>query len=232
MRFTCHASGSSGNLYTVESNGSRLMIECGLPIQKISKKLDYSLQGIEACLVSHGHQDHCKAWREIAKSGIDIYMTQGTKDALKAEGHRIKVVQPLVPFSISSFKIKAFDTQHDTEGSAGYLVQDNEGKTLVYLTDSYYSRYVFKGLNIIAVECNYSEDLLEENLKNGTTDRHLYARVKRSHFGLQHVKQFLLANDLSKVEEIFLLHLSSRNADEEVIRNEIMRATGKQITIC
>ncbi|GAG66382.1 unnamed protein product [marine sediment metagenome] len=64
MKFQCYASGSSGNLYTVKNVSTTLLIECGMPYTKINSLLDYTLHSVDSCLVSHYHQDHCKAHKE------------------------------------------------------------------------------------------------------------------------------------------------------------------------
>jgi hypothetical protein len=38
-------------------------------------------------------------------------------------------------------------------------------------------------------------------------------------------------NDLSKLQEIWLLHLSDSNSNEQLIRDEIAKVTGKMIHI-
>ena len=48
---------------------------------------------------------------------------------------------------------------------------------------------------------------------------------------LKTVKDFLSANDLSKVIEIHLIHLSSANSDAERFRKEIQAITGKPVYI-
>jgi hypothetical protein len=48
---------------------------------------------------------------------------------------------------------------------------------------------------------------------------------------LQTVKGFLQANDLSRVQEIHLLHLSAANSDGVLFKREIQKTTGKPVTI-
>jgi len=233
MNFKCYASGSAGNLYTVSNDTTKLMIECGVPYKKIESLLNYDLHSIDGCLVSHMHQDHCKAHREIAKAGIDLYMSEETRAAIGAQGHRIHTVKAKTMFRIKDFTILPFETEHDTDGSVGFVIKDNtDCDKMLYLTDSYYCKYRFNDLNMIAIECNYSEELSNENVQDGTVSKYLSNRIQRSHFSLTHLKEFLLANDLSEVRQIYLLHLSNTNADEELIKKEIMQTTGKMVTVC
>ena len=75
----------------------------------------------------------------------------------------------------------------------------------MFITDSYYCKYKFQGLNIIMIECNYAPDILKANVEAGKVPVAMKNRLLHSHFSLDNVKEFLKANDLSKVSEIHLL---------------------------
>jgi len=92
-------------------------------------------------------------------------------------------------------------------------------------------RYKFPGLTHIMIECNYAEDILEANIASGAIDPVLKHRLVRSHFSLEGVKEFLKANDLSQVKEVWLLHLSDGNSDAGRFKREIQELTGKEVYI-
>lgn len=46
-------SGSSGNAYILESNGEKLLIELGVAWKDILKSLNYKIDDVAGCLVSH-----------------------------------------------------------------------------------------------------------------------------------------------------------------------------------
>ena len=117
-----------------------------------------------------------------------------------------------------------FDIQHDAVEPLGYLIANKDGEKLLFITDSYFSRYRFKGLNIIAIECNYSLETLSPDLPEIVQDR-----LFKSHFSLENVIKFLKANDLSKVKEIILIHMSDGNSDEKMFKEKIQALTGKMV---
>ena len=102
---------------------------------------------------------------------------------------------------------------------------------MLFATDTYFIRYRFNGLNIIAVECNYSEEILKQNIIDGIVPVAMKKRLMQSHFSFENYKEFLKANDLSNVKEIWLLHMSSRNSDAERFKKEIRELTGKPVYI-
>ena len=57
-------------------------------------------------------------------------------------------------------------------------------------------------------------------------------RLFRSHMSLEHLKDMLNANDLSNLQQIFLLHLSNNNSDEQQMKTEIERLTGVEVYVC
>jgi phosphoribosyl 1,2-cyclic phosphodiesterase len=227
------ASSSAGNCYRISDGRTALLLEAGITIQKIKQGLDYKLSDIDGCLISHSHADHCKAAQDIMLSGIDVYATWETFNAAHLGGHRSNVVDIHKQFTINTFAIKAFETQHDCPGSVGYLIYSTATREkLVFITDSYYVRYVFSGLTHIMVECNYAVDILQTNVSNGSLPEAQRARLVKSHFSLEHVKQFLGANDLRQVQEIYLIHLSAGNSDAARFKREIQAVTGKRVIVC
>ncbi|MNP81687.1 hypothetical protein D3C76_1801220 [compost metagenome] len=56
-------------------------------------------------------------------------------------------------------------------------------------------------------------------------------RLIKSHFSLENVKEFLKANDLSKVRNLMLIHLSSSNSNAKTFKSDIERFTGVPVYI-
>jgi len=225
-------SGSKGNCYWVSDGATPLLLECGISINEIRRKLDFRLTEVAGALVSHEHLDHAKAVKEVLKAGVRVYTSPGTIEALGLENHRLRAVKSKDTFRVGTWTIRAFETQHDAQEPLGFLLKSNvTGERLLYATDTYYIRYRFPRLNYIMVECNYAMDILEENVRRGSVPEVLKKRLLTSHFSLDNVKEFLKANDLSQVREIWLLHLSDGNSDAERFKKEIMEVVGRPVYI-
>ena len=224
------SSGSSGNCYKITDGKTSLLLECGLPIQKIKQGLFHRLFDVAACLVSHEYQDHCKAVHDIMKAGINVYMSQGTKRVLKLEGHRAKVINSQT--SIGTFEVLPFETRHDAEEPRGFLIQSRfTGERCLYATDTYYLPNKFNGLTQIMLEINYSMELLKQNIESGLVNPKLKDRLLQSHMSLENAVEFFKSNDMSRVKEVIVLHMSQGNADEELIKRTIQELIGRQIRI-
>ena len=230
------ASGSSGNAYYISDSKTNLLIEAGIPIAKIKKALSYKLSSVNACIISHLHLDHCKAASGILKAGIPIFLPRETAISLNLSGHSINIIKAGRQFRIGSWTVLPFDTVHDSEElpckeSLGFLLQSGKDKIL-YLTDSAYCAYRFKGLTAIMIESNYQEELLQQNIEEGTVGYSLKARLLKTHLSLSNVIEFLKANDLSATREIYLMHLSSRNANPQQMKKVVEAEFGKPVFIC
>lgn len=225
------ASGSWGNCYCVSDGKTPLLLECGIGVQRIRRGLNFKLSSIAGVLISHEHNDHCKAVLDVMWAGIDCYMSQGTAGALDVDGHRLKVVRAREQFKLGSWTVLPFDTQHDAAEPLGFLLASTNGGKLLFATDTYYVRYKFTGLSHVMLECNYAADILQANVDTGLVPVALKNRLLQSHFSLENVKEFLKANDLSRVREIWLLHLSDDNSDADRFKREIIELTGKPVYV-
>ncbi len=226
------ASGSAGNCYCVSDGSTSLLLECGISVKQIRRGLGFGLTNVAACLVSHEHQDHAKAVADVLRAGVEVYTSPGTIKALGLEHHRLRPVRAKETFKVGTWTVRAFETQHDAQEPLGFLLHSRtNNERLLYATDTYYIRYKFPGLTHIMVECNYAADILEANVKRGSVPEVLKKRLLTSHFSLDNVKEFLKANDLSQVREIWLLHLSDGNSDAERFKREVQALTGRPVYI-
>jgi len=223
MELKVLGSGSSGNCYLLQGEKETLIIECGLPYKTILKELDFNLNNVVGCLVSHEHKDHSKAIQDLIKNGINVYSSKGTFEAIGIEGRRAKLIESENAIKISEFIMLPFETQHDAVEPLGFLITHKEMGTLLFATDTYYLKYKFSGLNHILIECNYSSEILQEK----ELPKSLKTRIVKSHFELENVKDFLRATDLKEVKEIVLIHLSDGNSNSAEFKTDIEKLTGK-----
>lgn len=78
MRFQAIASSSHGNAYLVEDCQTRILLECGLALRTLQKKLGFSLMELDGVLLTHEHKDHSRCACELVNSGQTVYMSAGT----------------------------------------------------------------------------------------------------------------------------------------------------------
>jgi len=227
INFRSYFSSSAGNLCTCSDGDTEIIIDLGVTFKRAQKALSFRMSGYSAAFGLHLHADHCRGIPEAIKKGMDCYVLPETADHLKISGRRVKIIEPFKQIKIGGFKILPFPLEHDVP-NVGLLIESRRGGKLVYINDTNYCRYKFRGLNVIAVGCNYAADIL---MASSLPSAHK-KRVMRSHFSLENVKEFLKANDLSRCREIHLLHLSAGNSDAGRFKREIEQLTGVPVKVC
>ena len=232
MNLKIISTGSKGNAYILSNENEALLIECGVNIKDIKKALNFDLSKVVGCIVTHEHFDHSKAIFDITKCGINVHASFGTlKKRFIADLPRAKTIKSKESFTIGNFKIMPFDVKHDAAEPLGFLIEHPDCGKVLFLTDTYYCSYKFPGLNNIIIEANYSKEIIDRKFGPESGREFLRNRILQSHFSLAHCKEMLAANDLSKVNNIVLIHLSDSNSDEIQFQKEVAELTGKNVTV-
>ena len=230
MRFEALASSSAGNAYVVSDQETRILLECGVSHSKLQKLSGFKLSEFQACLVSHEHKDHAKSVQELLSRGMEVYMSQGTAEALETEG--VSTVESMEQFNVGSLDIVPFATFHDAREPLGFLIKSRvDGDVLAFATDTVNLRYKFPGLNILAIEANYDKAILERCEKMPEKVRY---RITNSHMEIDTLCDYLRTLDLTHCREVHLLHLSDATSHEGHFINKVARAVPPwvEVTAC
>lgn len=172
--------------------------------------------------------DHAGYIQQALDNGSNCYVSSETKEEMNLDHHRLHLYKEMEVFYVGGFKILPFNVFHDVKTHGFLLFHKDCGHTL-FVTDTYYIPTTFDNLQNIIVEANYCEKIINEKLKKDK--KFLRDRVLRSHLSLDTCKKFLLANDLSKVNNIVLIHLSDSNSNAVQFQKEIYDATLKNVTV-
>ena len=224
MELKVLGSSSSGNCYILDNGNEALIIEAGIRFLDVKKALGFQIRKVVGCLVTHQHNDHAKYIKGMADCGF--YVLALPEEAKGVSGSRVKALELGKGYKFGNFKVAPFSACHDVP-CVGYLIDHPETGRIMFLTDSCMCEYVFPGLNHVMIECNYSDRKLIESINAGRTLPSQRNRLLTSHMEMETCKEILMANDLSNVSNILLLHLSENNGDEPVLISEIQRVTGK-----
>lgn len=218
-------SSSAGNAYIIEGKDASLMIEAGLPFKHVKRALNWDISKVQGCLISHEHGDHSAFASEVMMSGITVYACKDVLSLTNKSAFFGKELQPLKGYLIGDFKVYVFPVAHDVK-CYGFVIEHWEMGRLLFVTDTMMLEYTFHGLNHILLEANYSDRILLDNIQRGVEPEAMKNRLLKSHMELGTAIGILRANDLSKVSEITLIHLSSLNSDSGEFKKAIERETG------
>jgi phosphoribosyl 1,2-cyclic phosphodiesterase len=232
MKLTVLNSNSQGNCYILQNDQEALIIEAGVAITQVKKALDFNIEKVAGCLVSHSHNDHSGHIVNYAKAGIKVISSSSVFESkdIGLYKYNTRTIIPGKGYVIGNFKVYVFELFHDVP-NLGFLINHKETGLIAFITDTWLCEYTFPGINHFLIECNYAKDILETNVDNGVTHPAMRKRLIRSHMELDTCRRTLLANDLSQVLNIVLIHLSDTNSDETRFQAEISAATGKNVMV-
>lgn len=219
------ASSSKGNCYALKCGASVLLLEAGIPVSRLRKKLQAGLSHVVACLVTHEHGDHAGYVKQFWEAGINVMATRGTLSSIRYG----TVIPEGTEYFLDGWYIKTFKTKHDAVDPIGYDIEAPDGTRVIFATDTYLLPYKFHDVNIWMLECNYDIVLLKENIEAGEVDETQAKRILESHMSVDHVCEFLLHQDLRKTQAIYLLHGSGRNLNVPQACSRVRAATGKPV---
>lgn len=232
MKLRIIGTGSKGNAYVLENEHEALLIEAGVNIKEIKQALYFDYSKVVGCIITHEHLDHCKSANDLMRLGIDVYT--GAKTHQKINGdviHRAMPIASRETIKLGNFKIMAFDVKHDAVEPLGFLIEHPDCGKVLFLTDTYYCKYTFPGLNNIIIEANYSKEIIDKKYGPDSDKEFLRNRILKSHFSLANCKDMLKANDLRQVNNIVLIHLSDSNSDEKQFQKEVYELTYKNVHV-
>lgn len=230
MRFMSLASSSHGNAYIISDKETRILLECGLSRKKLQTLAGFTLSTFSACLVSHEHKDHSGCVADLIAAGIPVYMSQGTADALELE--TVETIRHGEQFTVGSIDIVPFATFHDAAEPLGFLFKSRgDGDVLAFATDTVNLAYRFPGVNILAIEANYDQEILARSERIPDKTRH---RITNSHMEIGTLCRYLRGLDLTACREVYLLHLSDAMSHEWQFINQVRRCVpaGVQVAAC
>lgn len=231
MRLNVIGSSSIGNCYLLEdSNGEKLMIECGMTYSDIKKGSHYDLSNLSGVLVSHSHKDHSKAAFNLAQSGHKIYMSEGCRNnTLEKETYwfyAVNIIKSEETYQVGSFSVMPFGVVHDAEETLNFLIHHNETGTICFITDTAHVPYRFENISTWMIEANYSSSMLQEMIDSGRIKYNEVSRVTKNHMSLEMATEVVRVHGTDKLKNVVIIHMSDRNSYEDYFKQYFSERTG------
>lgn len=227
MQLIILGSSSKGNCYLLKSASEILIIEAGIKLSEVKKAVDFDMSKIVGCIVSHQHGDHAGNVYDFLSNGIHVL---AISEVFGVGSNAFKsVIFPNKGYKLGSFKIYCFSVSHDVP-CLGFTIEHPESGKILFLTDAMSCDYSFDNLSHVLIEANYSDHILNSNIKAGKVPQSMRPRLLSTHMEIETTKQVLRNQDLTYVKNIVLIHLSDGNSNEKQFVNEIQALTGKPTT--
>lgn len=255
LRYKNLSSGSTGNATLVEATGgvvantSRLLVDCGLGLQRLMAALDLAgvrPSHINAIFITHEHGDHLGCVVQFAsRYSIPVWASSGTHAALKDMRLRqkarlpeqtklapdfddlVRIAQDTCPVELGELQFNPFTVPHDAREPLQLSCTDGHSK-LGILTDlGHGSRHVLEQLahcHALLLECNHDTKMLA----NSSYPPFLKSRVGGDfgHLSNTAAAEILAVLQHDGLRHVAAAHLSQQNNKAELAQNSLSSVLG------
>ncbi|HKO57135.1 MAG TPA: MBL fold metallo-hydrolase [Thermoanaerobaculia bacterium] len=235
-------SGSAGNSYYFESDGTSILVDAGFGPRETKKRLEgvgRDIEQLKGIVLTHEHYDHIRGAEKIArKYGIPIYLTRGTLDAsaIDREETPLVVFENNSTFTIGELAVHARRIVHDAADPACFVIEGRDGTRVGIASDlGHVDDPVLEHLQKcdgLFFEANHDLDML----RMGTYPWSLKRRIM-SRFGhLSNDDSMLAVQRMigAELQTLCLIHLSQKNNHESIVRDmaaRLLSRTGAQLEL-
>lgn len=225
MKLITINSNSAGNAYALDSGKEILLLEAGCKMADVKRAIDFRLQDVVGCCVSHSHGDHSKYATEYAKFGVKVYCNQDVIDKKQFPYERCQQISAGKSYHISSFSVTPFDIAHDVP-CLGFLIHHPDLGIMMFVTDTYKIPLYVSRVNHYLIEANYSDAILKDNVWKGKIDKVQADRIMLAHMSLDYTVKYLMECKAEQANTITLCHLSERNSDPDSFKRTVESSLG------
>ena len=170
MKICSIASGSKGNCSIIQTDGTCVLVDCGLPVREVEARLKSSgflPERVEAIFLTHEHVDHvsgvvafCSKYGTLLFLHKKVfyrfsYMFEKIKDKIR--------IFDFTDFYFQDLTVSPFELSHDSECCTGFSFY-NIGKKVSFATDTGYisaeSLQKMEQSDIVFLESNHDSHML------------------------------------------------------------------------
>jgi phosphoribosyl 1,2-cyclic phosphodiesterase len=210
LRLSVLSSGSSGNATYIESEGSGLLVDAGLPCRRIEgllARIGRSMRDVGAVLLTHGHADHTSGVRSLAREcGVEILAAPGVGESLGATAFEAGEA-----FEVGDLVATFFEVPHDSS-TYGLRLSDGESDVAMATDLGEAGPEVLRrmrGAEAVVLEANHDLDWL----RRGPYSARLKRRISSTngHLSNRQAAEVALALAPHGLKDLVLAHLSKKN---------------------
>lgn len=239
IRVNVLASGSKGNCTAVTTNAEIILLDVGVNFGTLQRALNF--KNPISVFLTHEHSDHVNksTLAELLKRGVEVYMTEGTAQALKLKPrHNLKIFEPL---GVGYFEqdilndeitVYADKVAHDAAEPVGFWVEapvdayGNRSGVVAYVTDTDEVPYEILP-QIMIIEANHDT----ETLLAADIDAHQKQRILHNHLSIEKVAKYFKNADKEFLQEVHLIHISKRHGNAEKFRQIVQEIVGDNVKV-
>lgn len=225
-------SGSSGNSSLVQTDTTKILIDCGESAKKIVNSLleiNVNIENINAILITHEHIDHVKSLGTLSKKyNIPVYTNLETLNAMPEQKNKININNIHFfdfsnDFYIGDLKIHPFHIPHDAANPCGFNIYNNRKKISIATDIGHITPEIITNLEhstFLLLESNYDPNIL----KCSQYPYHLKERIAGPYGHLSNSSAGQTISHLlnTGLKNVMLGHLSKENNFPELAYKTVM----------
>jgi phosphoribosyl 1,2-cyclic phosphodiesterase len=224
MRINPLASGSSGNSFLVQCNGSAVLVDAGLSAKQLCLRLETigvdpkSLKGI---LVSHGHSDHVKGVGVLSrKYKLPVWMNKSTWAVVKGSVgsvHRLEIFETGKVFCAAGFKVHPFSVPHDCADPVGFRLSMGSARLGIATdlgTATGLVATLLTGVQVVVLESNHDPQMLMDGPYPWELKQRVRGRL--GHLSNPDSAKLLQRIFSDELQTVILAHMSETNNRAEL----------------
>jgi len=224
MRINPLASGSSGNSFLVQCNGSAVLVDAGLSAKQLCLRLETigvdpkSLRGI---LVSHGHSDHVKGVGVLSrKYKLPVWMNKSTWAVVKGgvgSVHRLEIFETGKVFCAAGFKVHPFSVPHDCADPVGFRLSMGSARLGIATdlgTATGLIATLLTGVQVVVLESNHDPQMLMDGPYPWELKQRVRGRL--GHLSNPDSARLLQRIFSDELQTVILAHMSETNNRAEL----------------
>lgn len=231
MKICTLSSGSSGNAIYIESENSKILLDCGLTgklTELLLKNIGVNPNELNAIFVTHEHIDHIKGVGVMSrKYDLPVIANEKTWLAMrnkigKIDQKNINVFKSNTFFTFRDLDVQNISTYHDAVDPVFFIFYQSNQKISILTDTGVVSQVIVDAVrnsDVIVLESNHDISMLE----NGPYPIDLKYRIKGDHGHLSNDTSAEIMKNIvnAKGESIVLGHLSTTNNTEIIAYNNM-----------
>lgn len=228
-------SGSSGNCLFVSSGSTRLLIDAGLSLREIRRRLaliGQTPEAITALLVTHEHVDHCRGVPTLARTcgAVRLLANESTARGVELIARTTMtaswdIFQTGAPFEVGDLRIEPFAVPHDAGDPVAYTLSDGRHRLGVVTDLGVVTPVVCRHLqacDALILETNHDVEMVQRSDRPWPLKQRILGR--QGHLSNEQGAELLGTVAGSRLQAVFLAHLSAECNTPELAEHAVRQA--------
>lgn len=231
VRFCVLASGSSGNSAFLATSKTRILIDAGLSVRELTRRLaeiGEKPEDLDAVVITHEHSDHVSGLARLVracqkkKKSLPVFVSLLTAPVIDWDdlpAPPLEHFQAGSGWTIGNIVIQSFTIPHDAVDPVGFCfhaegVKIGVATDLGYMPDSI--KVHLRRVQMLLLESNHDLEMLKVGPYPWSVKQRVMGR--NGHLSNSHTCDYLEADLDSGVQTLILGHLSEHNNHPEIVR--------------